>query len=94
LPAEQSGRHHHGHAATRLIADYRDLAARSARIAGGLKDELPNLHGLMQGEANAIAPSKRPLSSMRPTIVTKDGRPVMVVGTPGGSHIITACCRP
>jgi gamma-glutamyltranspeptidase / glutathione hydrolase len=55
---------------------------------------LPNLHGLVQGEANAIAPSKRPLSSMRPTIVTKDGRPVMVVGTPGGSHIITACCRP
>jgi gamma-glutamyltranspeptidase len=37
---------------------------------------LPNLHGLVQSEANAIAPSKRPLSSMRPTIVTKDGRPV------------------
>jgi gamma-glutamyltranspeptidase/glutathione hydrolase len=51
---------------------------------------VPNLYGLVQGEANAIAPGKRPLSSMSPTIVTKDGKPVMVVGTPGGSRIITA----
>ena len=51
---------------------------------------VPNLYGLVQGEANAIAPEKRPLSSMSPTIVTKDGKPVMVVGTPGGSRIITA----
>ncbi|WP_416763598.1 gamma-glutamyltransferase [Roseateles sp. So40a] len=51
---------------------------------------VPNMYGLVQGEANAIAPSKRPLSSMSPTIVTKDGKPVMVVGTPGGSRIITA----
>jgi len=51
---------------------------------------VPNLYGLVQGEANAIAPGKRPLSSMSPTIVTRDGKPVMVVGTPGGSRIITA----
>ncbi|WP_231993369.1 gamma-glutamyltransferase [Mitsuaria sp. 7] len=51
---------------------------------------VPNMYGLVQGEANAIAPGKRPLSSMSPTIVTKDGKPVMVVGTPGGSRIITA----
>lgn len=51
---------------------------------------VPNLYGLVQGEANAIAPGKRPLSSMSPTIVTKDGKPVMVVGTPGGSRIITS----
>ena len=50
----------------------------------------PNLYGLVQGEANKIEPGKRPLSSMSPTIVTKDGKPVMVVGTPGGSRIITA----
>ena len=50
---------------------------------------VPNSFGLMQGEANAIAPGKRPLSSMAPTIVTKDGKPVMVLGTPGGSRIIT-----
>ncbi|MEW6704346.1 MAG: gamma-glutamyltransferase [Pseudomonadota bacterium] len=51
---------------------------------------VPNLYGLVQGEANAIAPGKRPLSSMSPTILAKDGKPVMVVGTPGGSRIITA----
>jgi gamma-glutamyltranspeptidase/glutathione hydrolase len=51
---------------------------------------VPNLYGLVQGEANSIAPGKRPLSSMSPTVVTKDGKPVMVVGTPGGSRIITA----
>ena len=50
---------------------------------------VPNLYGLVQGEANAIAPGKRPLSSMSPTIMTKDGKPVFVVGTPGGSRIIT-----
>jgi len=54
------------------------------------KPGVPNLYGLVQGEANAIAPGKTPLSSMSPTIVTKDGKPVMVVGTPGGSRIITA----
>jgi len=51
---------------------------------------VPNMYGLVQGEANAIAPGKTPLSSMSPTIVTKDGKTVMVVGTPGGSRIITA----
>uniref|UniRef100_A0A7C2AW94 Glutathione hydrolase proenzyme n=1 Tax=Pseudomonas graminis TaxID=158627 RepID=A0A7C2AW94_9PSED len=51
---------------------------------------VPNMYGLIQGEANAIAPGKSPLSSMSPTIVTKDGKTVMVVGTPGGSRIITA----
>jgi gamma-glutamyltranspeptidase / glutathione hydrolase len=51
---------------------------------------VPNLYGLVQGEANAIAPGKTPLSSMSPTIVSQDGKPVMVVGTPGGSRIITA----
>jgi gamma-glutamyltranspeptidase/glutathione hydrolase len=55
-----------------------------------VKIGVPNLYGLVQGEANAIAPGKRPLSSMSPTIVTREGKPVMVVGTPGGSRIITA----
>src|SRR5439155_23324216 len=50
----------------------------------------PNLFGLVQGKANAIAPAKRPLSSMSPTIVEKDGRPVFVLGSPGGPRIITA----
>ncbi|WP_447095514.1 gamma-glutamyltransferase [Pseudomonas sp. CF10PS3] len=55
-----------------------------------VKVGVPNMYGLVQGEANAIAPGKAPLSSMSPTIVTKDGKAVMVVGTPGGSRIITA----
>jgi gamma-glutamyltranspeptidase / glutathione hydrolase len=50
----------------------------------------PNLFGLIQGESNAIAPGKRPLSSMSPTIVLKDGKLYLVVGSPGGSRIITA----
>jgi gamma-glutamyltranspeptidase/glutathione hydrolase len=49
----------------------------------------PNMFGLVQGKANAIAPGKRPLSSMTPTIVMKDAAPVLIVGTPGGSRIIT-----
>jgi gamma-glutamyltranspeptidase/glutathione hydrolase len=49
----------------------------------------PNMYGLVEGVNNAIAPGKRPLSSMTPTIVTKDGKLVMVIGTPGGSHIPT-----
>jgi gamma-glutamyltranspeptidase / glutathione hydrolase len=71
-------------------------------IAGGtgffLNDEMddftikpgtPNLFGLVQGKANAIAPGKRPLSSMSPTIVTKDGKTFLVLGSPGGSRIIS-----
>ena len=50
---------------------------------------VPNLYGLVQGQANSITPGKRPLSSMSPTIVSRDGKPVMVIGTPGGSRIIT-----
>ena len=53
------------------------------------KAGVPNLYGLVQGEANAIAPGKRPLSSMSPTIVSKGELPMMVVGAPGGSRIIT-----
>jgi gamma-glutamyltranspeptidase/glutathione hydrolase len=49
----------------------------------------PNMFGLLGGEANAIAPRKRMLSSMTPTIITKDGRTVLVVGSPGGGRIIT-----
>jgi gamma-glutamyltranspeptidase/glutathione hydrolase len=50
----------------------------------------PNMFGLVQGESNKIAPGKRPLSSMTPTIVTRDGHLEMVLGAPGGSRIITA----
>lgn len=51
---------------------------------------VPNTYGLIQGEANAIAPGKRPLSAMSPTIVLKDGKLFMVVGSPGGPRIISS----
>jgi gamma-glutamyltranspeptidase/glutathione hydrolase len=55
-----------------------------------IKPGVPNLYGLLGGKANAIAPNKRMLSAMTPTLVEKDGKIVMVVGTPGGSTIITS----
>lgn len=55
-----------------------------------VKPGVPNLYGLVGGKANAIAPHKRMLSSMTPTIVEKDNKLFMVVGTPGGSTIITS----
>ncbi|WP_225771285.1 gamma-glutamyltransferase [Inquilinus sp. Marseille-Q2685] len=54
-----------------------------------VKPGVPNLFGLVQGKANAIAPGKRPLSSMAPTLVTKDGEIALVLGSPGGARIIT-----
>jgi gamma-glutamyltranspeptidase/glutathione hydrolase len=48
-----------------------------------------NMYGLVQGSKNAIAPGKRPLSSMSPSLITKDGKTFMVLGSPGGSRIIT-----
>ena len=52
------------------------------------KPGVPNDYNLIQGEANAIAPKKRPLSSMTPTIVVKDGKPLFAIGSPGGPTII------
>lgn len=54
------------------------------------KPGVPNAFGLLGGEANAVEPGKRPLSSMTPTLVFKDGRPYIATGSPGGSRIITA----
>ncbi|SNZ00064.1 gamma-glutamyltransferase [Flagellimonas pacifica] len=57
------------------------------------KPGIPNMFGLIGAEANSIAPEKRMLSSMTPTIVEKDGKLFLVVGTPGGSTIITAVAQ-
>ncbi|MET3390520.1 gamma-glutamyltranspeptidase/glutathione hydrolase [Variovorax sp. 1140] len=84
---------------TYTLNDWFGAKVTAAKTGVLLNDEMddftskvgvPNLYGLVQGEANKIEPGKRPLSSMSPTIVSKDGKPVMVVGTPGGSRIITA----
>lgn len=55
-----------------------------------IKPGVPNMFGAVGGEANSIQPNKRMLSSMTPTIVLKNGRPYMVVGTPGGTTIPTS----
>jgi gamma-glutamyltranspeptidase/glutathione hydrolase len=55
-----------------------------------VKPGVPNMYGLVGNQANAIAPNKRMLSSMTPTILEKDGKLFMVVGTPGGSTIMTS----
>lgn len=54
------------------------------------KPGTPNAYGLVGGEANAIAPAKRPLSSMTPTLLMAEGRAVAALGSPGGSRIITS----
>jgi gamma-glutamyltranspeptidase / glutathione hydrolase len=54
------------------------------------KPGVPNMFGVVGSDANAIAPKKRPLSSMSPTILTKDGKVALVIGTPGGSRIFTS----
>jgi gamma-glutamyltranspeptidase/glutathione hydrolase len=54
-----------------------------------IKQGVKNLYGLVQGATNAIAPKKQPLSSMSPTLITKDGKTFMVLGSPGGSRIIS-----
>lgn len=54
-----------------------------------IKPGVPNIYGLVGGDTNAIEPNKRPLSSMSPTIILKDGKLFMVVGSPGGARIIT-----
>jgi gamma-glutamyltranspeptidase/glutathione hydrolase len=54
------------------------------------KPGAPNLYGVVGGDANAIAPGKRPLSTMTPTILTEHGRVAVVIGTPGGSRIATS----
>jgi gamma-glutamyltranspeptidase/glutathione hydrolase len=54
-----------------------------------VKPGTANSYGLVQGTANAVQPGKTPLSSMSPTVVTRDGRLVLVIGSPGGSRIIT-----
>ena len=53
------------------------------------KPGVPNAYGLIGGDANAVGPGKRPLSSMTPTLMFRDGQVVLVTGSPGGSRIIT-----
>ncbi len=72
-----------------LVAEGTGILLNNEMDDFSAKPGVPNAYGLIGGDANAVAPSKRPLSSMSPTIVLKDGKTFLVTGSPGGSRIIT-----
>jgi gamma-glutamyltranspeptidase/glutathione hydrolase len=73
-----------------LVADGTGVLLNNELDDFAAKPGAPNAFGLLGGEANAPGPGKRPLSSMTPTIVLKDGKFFLITGSPGGSRIITA----
>lgn len=72
-----------------LVAEGTGILLNNEMDDFSAKPGVPNAYGLIGGEANAVEAGKRPLSSMSPTIVMKDGKPFLVTGSPGGSRIIT-----
>lgn len=74
---------------TGLVAEGTGILLNNEMDDFSAKPGVPNGYGLIGGDANAVAANKRPLSSMSPTLVFKDGKPYLVTGTPGGSRIIT-----
>src|ERR1700722_19512686 len=85
-------------AVTTTLNAYFGSAVTAGSLGFLLNDEMddfsakpgsPNMYGLVQGDANAVGPNKRPLSAMTPTIVLKNGKVWLVLGTPGGPTIIT-----
>ena len=73
-----------------LVAEGTGIVLNNELDDFAAKPDAPNAYGLLGFEANAPGPGKRPLSSMTPTIVLKDGKPYLVTGSPGGSLIINA----
>jgi gamma-glutamyltranspeptidase/glutathione hydrolase len=74
---------------TGLVAEGTGILLNNELDDFSAKPGVPNAYGLIGGDANAVEPSKRPLSSMSPTIVLQDGKPFLVTGSPGGPRIIT-----
>lgn len=74
---------------TGMVADGTGILLNNEMDDFSAKPGVPNAFGLIGGDANAIEGGKRPLSSMSPTIVFKEGKPFLVTGSPGGSRIIT-----
>ncbi|MFT4508578.1 gamma-glutamyltransferase [Caballeronia sp. 15711] len=73
-----------------LIAEGTGMALNDEMDDFSSKPGVPNMFGVVGSDANSIAPKKRPLSSMTPTILTKNGKVALVIGTPGGSRIFTS----
>jgi len=74
----------------RVVSQHTGILLNNEMDDFSAKPGVPNIYGVIGGEANAIAPKKRPLSSMTPTIILKDSKVNMVIGTPGGSRIFTS----
>jgi len=74
---------------TGLVADGTGILLNNELDDFSAKPGVPNAYGLIGGDANAVGPRKRPLSSMSPTLVLRDGKPFLVTGSPGGARIIT-----
>jgi gamma-glutamyltranspeptidase/glutathione hydrolase len=74
---------------TGLVADGTGILLNNELDDFSAKPGVPNAYGLIGGDANAVEARKRPLSSMSPTLVLKDGKPFLVTGSPGGARIIT-----
>jgi gamma-glutamyltranspeptidase / glutathione hydrolase len=74
---------------TGLVAEGTGILLNNELDDFSAKPGVPNAYGLIGGEANAVEPDKRPLSSMTPTLMLRDGEPFLVTGSPGGSRIIT-----
>ncbi len=76
-----------------LVAEGTGVLLNNEMDDFALAPGVPNAYGLVGGEANAPGPNKKPLSSMTPTILVKDGKAFLVTGSPGGSRIITTVLR-
>ena len=72
-----------------IVADGTGILLNNKMDDFSAKPGVPNAYGLVGGKANAVEPLKRPLSSMTPTLVFKDGKPFLATGSPGGSRIIS-----
>jgi gamma-glutamyltranspeptidase/glutathione hydrolase len=79
-----------GYFGSGVIADGTGIVLNDEMDDFASKPGVPNMFGVVGSDANSIAPKKRPLSSMTPTILTKDDKVAMVIGTPGGSRIFTS----
>ncbi|SHL64348.1 gamma-glutamyltranspeptidase / glutathione hydrolase [Chitinophaga jiangningensis] len=79
-----------GHYGSRTVAGKAGFLLNNEMDDFSVKPGVPNMYGLVGTEANAIAPGKRMLSSMTPTIVLKNNKPIYSLGTPGGATIITS----
>jgi gamma-glutamyltranspeptidase/glutathione hydrolase len=77
----------------KLVVDGAGFLLNNEMDDFSIKPGHPNTYGLIGGEANKIEPGKRMLSSMSPTLVLKDNQPFLILGTPGGSRIITAVAQ-